>query len=99
MRAKREFRNRDGTEVAVLDELVDRADDGMTVLEIRAAVETDIDGLEEALSRLKSDGLIDVEQDGQQTVIKPNDRVVPDDPVDEETDESLVERLRDRFGL
>ncbi|NGM70065.1 MarR family transcriptional regulator [Natronolimnobius sp. AArcel1] len=99
MRAKREFRNRDGTEVAVLDELVDRADDGMTVLEIRAAVEADIDGLEEALSRLKSDGLIDVERDGQQTVIKPNDRVVPDDPADAETDDSLVERLRDRFGL
>ncbi|AEH38092.1 DUF6432 family protein [Halopiger xanaduensis] len=97
MRAKREFRDREGTEVAVLDELVDRADDGMTVFELRAAVETDIDDLEEALSTLKDDNLIVVEKNAGETVIKPDERVVPDAPADEGDDQSISEWLRDRL--
>ncbi len=96
MRAKREYRNREGTEVAVLDELVNRADDGMTVFELRAAVEVDIDELEDALSTLKEDDLIVVES-GSQTVIKPDERVVPDEPADEDDDQSLGEWLRERI--
>jgi len=96
MRAKREYRNREGTEVAILDALVDRADDGMTVFELRAAVEVDIDELEEALSMLKADDLIVVESNSE-TVIKPADRVVPDEPTDEDEDQSIGEWLRDRM--
>jgi len=96
MRAKREYRNREGTEVAVLDALVDRADDGMTVFELRAAVEVDIDELENALATLKDDDLIVVES-GSETVIKPADRVVPDEPTDEDDDQSFGEWLRDRL--
>ncbi|SEW16043.1 DUF6432 family protein [Natrinema salifodinae] len=96
MRAKREFRNREGTEVAILDELVDRADDGMTVFELRAAVEVDIDELEEALSTLKDDDLIVVES-GNETVIKPADRVVPDEPTDEDDERSIGDWLRERI--
>ncbi|WP_408956991.1 DUF6432 family protein [Natrinema sp. 74] len=96
MRAKREYRNRERTEVAVLDELVDRADDGMTVFELRAAVEVDIDELEDALSTLKEDDLIDVES-GSETVIKPAERVVPDEPADEDDEQSLGEWLRERI--
>ncbi|MFD1563309.1 DUF6432 family protein [Haloarchaeobius amylolyticus] len=96
MRAKREYRNREGTEVAVLDALVDRVDDGMTVFELRAAVEVDIDELEEALSTLKADDLIVVESNSE-TVIKPADRVVPDNPADEDDEQSIGEWLRDRM--
>ncbi|MGQ3411385.1 DUF6432 family protein [Natrinema sp. LN54] len=96
MRAKREYRNRERTEVAVLDALVDRADDGMTVFELRAAVEVDIDELEEALSTLKEDDLIVVDS-GSETVIKPAERVVPDEPEDEDGEQSIGEWLRERI--
>ncbi|THE65103.1 MarR family transcriptional regulator [Salinadaptatus halalkaliphilus] len=98
MKAKPEYRNRDGTEVAVLDALVDRAEEGMTVFELRAAVEVGIDDLETALSTLKSDDLIEVDPSGQETVIKPDERVVPEAPTpDDEESESIGDWLRDRF--
>lgn len=96
MRAKREYRNRAGTEVAVLDALVDRADDGMSVFELRAAVEVDIDELEDALATLKEDDLIVVES-GSETVIKPAERVVPDQPTDEDEGQSIGDWLRERI--
>ena len=43
MQAKREYRDRDDTEVAVLDALVDRTEEGMTVFELRTDVEVDIE--------------------------------------------------------
>jgi hypothetical protein len=97
MKAKREFRDRPTTEVAVLDALVDRVDDGMTVFELRAEVEVDIDELEQALSTLKDDGLIVVESGGDRARIKPADRVVPELPVDEEDDQSIGDWLRERM--
>ena len=96
MRASREYRDREPTQVAVLDALVDRADDGMTVFELRAAVTVDIDDLEAALARLKTDGLIVVEETGTRTVIKPADRVVPE-AVRGDDGGSIVERLRRRL--
>ena len=97
MKAKPEYRNRARTEVAVLDTLVDRAEEGMTVFELRAAVEVDIDELETALSTLKEDGLIVVESGGNQTVIKPDERVVPDRPTADEETQSIGDWLRDRL--
>jgi len=76
MRAKPEYRDRDGTEVAILDSLADRAEEGMTVFELRTRVDVDIDALEDALASLKDDGLIDASEDGQRTVIVPDDDVV-----------------------
>jgi DNA-binding transcriptional ArsR family regulator len=99
MRARREFRNRQDIEVAILDALVDRAEEGMTVFELRAAVDADIDAIEDALSRLKSDGLIAVEQEDQRVVIMPDDRVVPDPEQDVEEDPGLLDRVREKFGL
>lgn len=99
MRAKREYRDRGDVEVAVLDALVDRADDGMTVFELRAAVDADIDRIEEALANLKADGLIKVNADGERVVIAPVDRVVPDPNEEPEEDRSLVDTVRDKFGL
>jgi len=63
MAAKPEYRDRPDVEVALLDALVDRGDEGMTVLELRAAVDANIDAVEEALSALKADSLITVESE------------------------------------
>jgi len=99
MGAKREFRDRPAVEVAVLDALVERGRDGMTVFEVRAAVDDDIDAIEDALAALNDDGLIDVEErTGGGVVILPAERVVPD-PDDVPGDRSVFDEVRDRLGL
>ncbi|KTG29655.1 DUF6432 family protein [Haloferax profundi] len=99
MRARREFRNRRDIEVAVLDALVDRHDEGMTVFELRAAVDADIDTIEDALSALKSENLIVVEEAQQRVLIHPDERVVPDPSEEMKNDATLLDRLRERLGL
>jgi hypothetical protein len=99
MKARREYRDRRDVEVAVLDALVDRAEDGMTVFELRAAVDADIDSLEDALADLKSDDLIDVEEADEHVRIHPADRVVPDPTVEPDDERGLIDSLRERFGL
>jgi DNA-binding transcriptional ArsR family regulator len=96
MKARREFRSRADVDVAVLDALVDRAGEGMTVFELRSEVDADIDAIEAALSRLKADGLIDVEEAEERTLIYPADRVVPD-PGEAAEPPSLVEEIRRRL--
>lgn len=98
MRAKPEYRDRDDGQVAVLDALVDRGREGMTVFEIRSHADVEIDDLESALAELKADGLIEAEDEGQRTVIKPDERVIPD-PEDGQSSESFLDRLRERLGL
>ena len=83
MQAKGEYRDREETQVAVLDALVDRTEEGMTVFELRADADVDIDDLEAALADLKQAGLITVENDDDGS---PGNR-------------SLFERIRDRFGV
>lgn len=95
MRAKREYRDRDETQVAVLDALADRRDDGMTVFEIRSRVDADIDELETALSDLKTDGLIEATEDDQRTVILPEDHAIGQYDPDEES--SVLDRIRSWF--
>jgi predicted transcriptional regulator len=97
MRAKPEYRDRDETEVAVLDALAERNGDGMTVLAIRTAVDADIDTLEEALGNLKSDGLIEVNTDGGRTVITVEEHVIG--PGETDSGDDLFDQLRDRFSL
>ena len=96
MRAKRPYRDRADAEVAVLDALVERGEEGMTVLELRAAVDADIETIERALPELKRDGLIAVSADGHETVIRPDDRVVPSGEAAEPTP-SLADWLRERL--
>lgn len=97
MRAKREYRDRDDTEVAVLDALADRHQEGMTVFELRSRADVNIDQIEGALAALKADDLIEVEDDGERTVIRPEEHVVgTPDPAE---DESLLEQLRRRLPL
>ncbi|PSQ01406.1 MarR family transcriptional regulator [Halobacteriales archaeon QS_5_70_17] len=98
MRAKREYRNRDETQVAVLDALVERGQEGMTVLELRTRVDAEIDRLEEALEALKREDLIATERRGGRLTITPADRVVPEEGGDE-GDPSLIDRVRERFPI
>ena len=95
MRAKPEYRDRDGTEVAVLDALADRHEEGMTVFELRTRVDVDIDTLEDALSSLKDDDLIEATQEDQRTVIVPEDRVLTE--VDPDDEPSVLDELRRRL--
>jgi len=96
MRAKREYRDRDETEVAVLDALADRREEGMTVFELRSRVDIDIDELETALADLKADGLIQVTDEDERTVILPEDHAIGQYDPDEE--QSLFDQIREWFG-
>lgn len=96
MKARREFRGRADVDVAVLDALVDRAQEGMTVFELRSQVEVGIDEIETALSRLQDDDLIEVEEADERALIYPADRVVPD-PGEQAEEPTLVEEIRRRL--
>ena len=98
MHAKREYRDRDDTEVAVLDALVDRSEEGMTVFELRSRVDVSIDDLEDALGALRDDDLITAEDNGDRTVFIADDRVVPDQNGDT-VEESWLDAIRRRIGL
>ena len=97
MRAKPEYRDRDETEVAVLDALADRNGEGMTVFAIRSAVEADIDTLEDALANLKDDDLIEAAQEDGRTLITVEERVVGPDAPDDDGD--FIDEIRRRFRL
>lgn len=99
MEAKPEFRDRPADQVAVLDALCDRAGDGMTVLELRAAVDADIDAIEAALAVLKEANLITVEQQNGSVRVYPHDRVVPDPSEIPDEDPGIFEKVRRRIGL
>ncbi|MFB6084056.1 MAG: DUF6432 family protein [Halorientalis sp.] len=96
MRAKREYRDRDKTQVAVLDALADRRDDGMTVFELRSRVDADIDELETALADLKADGLIEATEEDDRTVVLPEDHAIGQYEPDE--GRSLLDRIRAWIG-
>lgn len=98
MKAKREYRRRADIEVRVLDALVDRHEEGMTVFELRTQVDVDIDDLEDALGNLKEDGLINAEKEDRRTLIKPDERVVPD-PDERGEEPSFVDRIIERLPL
>ncbi|MFC6826749.1 DUF6432 family protein [Halopelagius fulvigenes] len=99
MRARREFQNRRDIEVDVLDALVDRAEDGMTVFELRAAVDADIDTIEDALANLKDDDLISVENQGERVVILPDERVIPDPEEERKEEQNFLDAVREKLGL
>ena len=96
MTVPRQYTDRDEVEVAVLEALVDRPAEGLTVFELRTHVGESIDDIEDALAALKRDGLIDVEHaDDGGAVIKPADRVVPSGA--DSHDESALDRILERL--
>jgi DNA-binding transcriptional ArsR family regulator len=94
-----EHRDRDEVEFEVLAALADRADEGMTVLELRAAVDADIDRLEPALADLKEAGLIDVEQTEDRVTLYPAEGVVADPEELADDEPSVLEIIRNRLGF
>jgi predicted transcriptional regulator len=99
MQAKPEYRDRDEAEIAVLDALVDRHEEGMTVFELRSGTDLDIDTIEAALGGLQESNLIRVEDEASRTRIYPDERVVPDPGEIEEAEPSLVDRVIERLPL
>ena len=99
MAVKPGYRDRDEVEVEVLGALTARADDGMTVFEVRAAVDADIDRLEVALADLKSADLIRTEQEADHVVIYPADRVLADPTDADDSSTGIVDSIRDRLGF
>lgn len=98
MPASREFSDRTDVETAVLEALADRRGEGMTVFELRSHVDADIDDIEAALSQLKEDELITVDNGGERAVIVPDEQVLPVDATNPE-EPSIWEAIRDRLGL
>jgi len=94
MQALPKYRDRDDTEVAVIDALADRREEGMTVFELRSRVDVDIDTLEQALSELKDDGLIEATEEQNRTVIRPAEGVIGS--VDTE-EHNVLDDIRDRL--
>lgn len=88
--------NRDEVELAVLDAVLERGEEGITVLELRSLVDTEIDGIEKALTALKEDELIVVEPTADGAVIRPADHVSADDTASEQPP-SLIDRILDRL--
>ncbi len=95
MRAKPEYREREETQVAVLDALADRQAEGMTVFELRSHVDADIDTLEGALAELKEDDLIEARQEDGRTVIRPDERAVG--PVEDDSESGFFDEIRRRL--
>ncbi|MFB6228761.1 MAG: DUF6432 family protein [Halobacteriales archaeon] len=82
-------------ETEIVDALVNRGEEGMTVLELRAFVDSDIDAIEEGLTELKRDGLIEVERTDEGHVIKPDERLMPEE--DDDDDDSFLDAIRERL--
>jgi DNA-binding transcriptional ArsR family regulator len=97
MRARKEYRDRDETEVAVLDALADRTETGTTVFDLRALVEEDIDTLEAALAELNEDGLIEVTEKNGRTMIFAKDHAIGNGTTPDDGDTDFFEEIRRRF--
>lgn len=93
-----EYRDRDEHQVAVLEALVDRQHEGLTVFELRSHADIEIDTLEVTLRELKAENLITVQKNDNRTVILPDESVVPDENAPG-VDSSLIDRIRDRLLL
>jgi DNA-binding transcriptional ArsR family regulator len=98
MKLRREYRHRDESQVAILESLADRQDEGMTVFELRSRVGVDIDELEQALSALQADGLISATEQGDRTLITVDERVLTEEEGGN-GERDFFERVIDRFGL
>lgn len=100
MASRSSYESRDEVEVQILDALIERAETGMTIFELRTAVDVDIETLEPALNNLRSDNLISIDYSEERSLIHPVDRIIPDDTnQSNEVDDSwwIFRRIRERF--
>ena len=95
MQLKPEYRDRADPEVAVLDALAERGEEGMTVFEIRSRADVDIDRLETALADLKADDLIEVTEKDDRTIIVPDEKVIGQE--DQQAADSVLDWMREKF--
>jgi len=98
MKLRREHRNRDETEIAVLEALADRHEEGMTLFELRSSIGVDIDELETALSGLQHSGLVSVEREETRTVFVVDSGAIETEEEGAE-DISFFEWLQKQFGF
>lgn len=94
------YDSRDEVEVQILDALVERAETGMTIFEIRTAVSVDIETIEPALSNLRDAGLITIEYSEERSLIRPADRIIPEETTEAESPDrswDILQRIRNRF--
>ena len=98
MKLRREYSDRDSTDVAVLEALADRYDEGMTVFELRSRVGVDIDDLEASLASLQEDGLISATEEHGRTLLTVEERILTTDD-GPPSDEDVIDRLFGRLGL
>ncbi|MFW5965190.1 MAG: DUF6432 family protein [Halodesulfurarchaeum sp.] len=97
MRLRRELRERNDTELAVLEALAERHQEGMTVFELRSIVDRDIDDLETALSGLQRAGLIRVEREDSRTLFLIADRALASE-ASTTTDTGFLAWLQSKLG-
>ena len=87
-------RSLDEPDAAILESLLDRGEEGMTIFELRNHVKADIDTIERALERLKAMELIETEYVGDRVTIRPADSAQQFIMVDED-DDTLLGRFRE----
>ncbi|MFB6113883.1 MAG: DUF6432 family protein [Halodesulfurarchaeum sp.] len=98
MKLRREYRNRGETQVAILEALADRHEEGMTVFELRSRVGVEIGELEDALAKLQEDELISASEERNRTLLTVDDRILEEETTgDGETD--VFDQIIDRLGL
>lgn len=85
----------DDVETAILAALRERADEGLTIFELRHRVPADIDTIESCLEGLKARDLIETERSEGRLTIRPTDAGMQH--IDRGDDGSWFERIRQRL--
>lgn len=80
----------------ILEALFERAEEGMTIFELRNQIEADIDTIESSLERLKDRGLIETERNENRVNIRPTDAALSM-IVEDEQEPSFLEQIRERL--
>lgn len=81
----------------ILEALAGRADEGMTIFELRNHVDVDIDTIETTLEQLKAEGLITTAEVDGRLVIRPTSSGLA--TVEDADADGVLDRLRERLPL
>lgn len=86
----------EGADREILEALIERTEDGMTLFEIRNQVEADIDAIEASLERLKARDLIETDVSEDRVTIRPAPGATGAIEVGDDGG-SVLERIRERL--